>query len=144
MNRTAVFVGSFDPFHEGHKSIVERALRLFDKVVVGIGINPEKKYMLSAKERKERIIKAFPDETRLVAEVYDDLTIDFAHRHDALYIIKGVRNADDFIYEQRQALWNKEHGGIETILLIAEPGLENVSSTTIRKEIESEIKKSNL
>ena len=142
MKNTAVFVGSFDPFHEGHKSIVDRALQLFDNVVVGIGVNPEKTYMLSANDRKEMIRNAYPDEQRIAVEVYDDLTIDFARRHNARYIIKGVRNAD--VYEQRQALWNKEHGNIETIILLAEPGLENVSSTAIRKEIKGNIKESKL
>ena len=144
MKNTAVFVGSFDPFHEGHKSIVDRALQLFDNIVVGIGVNPEKTYMLSANDRKEMIRNAYPYEQRIVVDVYDDLTIDFARRHNARYIIKGVRNADDFVYEQRQALWNKEHGNIETIILLAEPGLENVSSTAIRKEIKGNIKESKL
>lgn len=131
----SIFVGSFDPFHEGHKSIVDRALSLFDKVVVGIGVNPEKKYMFSVEERIERIRLFFPDEERITVEAYDDLTIDFAKRHRASYIVKGVRNAEDFVYEQKQAQWNKEHGGIETILLFAEPGLEDISSTKVRKQI---------
>lgn len=133
--KIGVFVGSFDPFHEGHKSIIDRALGLFDKVVVGIGVNPEKQYMFSVKERIERIRQIYPSNERLIVEAYDDLTIDFAHRHGASYIIKGVRNTEDFVYEQQQALWNKEHGGIETILLFAEPGLENLSSTKVRKEL---------
>lgn len=129
--KKAIFVGSFDPFHEGHMSIVSRALKLFDEVVVGIGVNPEKTYMFSIDERISRIKTVFPD---ITVEAYEGLTIDFAHRHSAEYIIKGVRNAEDFSYEQQQALWNKEHGGIETILLFAEPGLEKVSSTSIRNK----------
>jgi len=127
--RVSIFVGSFDPFHEGHASIIRRALNLFDKVVVGIGVNPQKQYMFSIEERIERIKAVFPD---ILVEAYEDLTIDFARRHGAEYIVKGVRNADDFVYEQEQALWNKDHGGIETILFLAEPGLENLSSTSIR------------
>ena len=134
--KTAVFVGSFDPFHEGHASIVRRALDLFDKVVVGIGVNPEKKYMFSTEERAERIRTFFPDEQHIEIEAYDDLTIDFAHRHGASYIVKGVRNAQDFDYEQEQARWNKEHGGMETILLLASPELEDISSTKIRQSQE--------
>ncbi len=135
MKRTAIFVGSFDPFHEGHKSIVNRALSLFDHVVIGIGVNPEKKYMFTVDERIERIKQCLPDEERITVEAYEVLTIDFANRHGASYIIKGVRNAEDFVYEQKQAQWNKEHGGIETILLFAEPGLEDISSTKVRKQI---------
>lgn len=132
--RKVIYVGSFDPFHEGHASIVRRALALFDEVVVGIGVNPDKQYMFSVEERIERIKAAFPD---ITVEAYSDLTIDFAKRHDAGYIVKGVRNATDFVYEQQQAEWNKQHGGIETVLLFAEPGLEELSSTIVRKELSS-------
>lgn len=131
----ALFVGSFDPFHEGHRSIVERALDLFDRVVIGIGVNPEKTYMFTPLERKKKIEDAFIGNERVVVRTYTGLTIDFARFVGANYIVKGVRNADDFTYEQVQAVWNKEHGGIETILFFAEPGLEEVSSTKIRKEM---------
>lgn len=134
--KTAVFVGSFDPFHDGHKSIVQRALQLFDRVVVGIGINPDKQYMFSVEERIERIRAAFPD-SDIAVEAYSGLTIDFARSHGAQYIVKGVRNATDFVYEQQQAEWNKQHGGIETVLLLAEPGLEELSSTNVRKALSS-------
>lgn len=134
--KTAVFVGSFDPFHDGHKSIVQRALQLFDRVVVGIGINPDKQYMFSVEERIERIRAVFPDND-IAVEAYSGLTIDFARSHGAQYIVKGVRNATDFVYEQQQAEWNKQHGGIETVLLLAEPGLEELSSTNVRKALSS-------
>lgn len=134
--KTAVFVGSFDPFHDGHKSIVQRALQLFDRVVVGIGINPDKQYMFSVEERIERIRVAFPD-SDIAVEAYSGLTIDFARSHGARYIVKGVRNATDFVYELQQAEWNKQHGGIETVLLLAEPGLEELSSTNVRKALSS-------
>lgn len=131
--RKAIFVGSFDPFHEGHASIIRRALAIFDQVVVGIGVNPAKTYMFSLEDRIARIKAVFPD---ITVEAYDDMTIDFARRHEASFIVKGVRNAEDFEYEQKQAEWNKEHGGIETVLLFAEPGLENLSSTSIRNKIQ--------
>lgn len=134
--KTAVFVGSFDPFHDGHKSIVQRALQLFDRVVVGIGINPDKQYMFSVEERIERIRAVFPD-SDIAVEAYSGLTIDFARSHGAQYIVKGVRNATDFVYEQQQAEWNKQHGEIETVLLLAEPGLEELSSTNVRKALSS-------
>lgn len=125
----AVFVGSFDPFHEGHASIVRRAQTLFDKLVIGIGVNPEKTYMFSTEERKKMIESKFPE---IEVETYEGLTIDFCKKHNATYIIKGVRNEKDFLYEQQQARWNKEHGNVETVLLFAEPELEELSSTKIR------------
>ena len=132
--RTAIFVGSFDPFHEGHKNIVERALQLFDNVIVGVGVNPQKQYKFSLEESLERI-KATLSEYDITVEAYSDLTIDFARRHKAQYIVKGVRNATDYLYEKEQAEWNKAHGGVETILLLAEPKLEEVSSTRLRNEL---------
>lgn len=130
--KTCIFVGSFDPFHEGHASVLRRARELFDEVVVGIGINPKKQYMFTVEERLMKIKTLFPDVT---VETYEGLTIDFAHKHGAQHIVKGIRNEADFLYEREQALFNKEHGDIETIFLLAEPGLENVSSTRIRNEI---------
>ncbi len=134
-NTKVVFPGSFDPFHEGHRNIVMRALDLFDEVVVGIGVNPDKQYMFSVEERLNKIQSEFQDNPRVTVEAYEGLTIDFARKHQALYIIKGVRDIADFEYEQKQARWNKSHGGIETLLLLAEDGLESVSSTKIREEI---------
>mgnify|MGYP004445087613 FL=1 len=132
--RTAIFVGSFDPFHEGHKNRVERALQLFDNVIVGVGVNPQKQYKFSLEERLEQI-KATLSEYDITVEAYSDLTIDFARRHKAQYIVKGVRNATDYLYEKETAAWNKAHGGVETILLLAEPKLEEVSSTRLRNEL---------
>lgn len=133
--RKCIFVGSFDPFHEGHASVLRRALWLFDEVVVGIGVNPKKQHMFSTEERKERIKDLFPD---ITVEAYEGLTIDFAKKHEAGYIVKGIRNEADFLYEQQQALWNKEHGNIETVFLLAERGLENVSSTAVREKMKVE------
>jgi len=132
---TGIFVGSFDPFHGGHASVLRRAMKLFDRVVVGIGVNPEKTYMFSAEERIQHIKNLFPDVT---VEAYEGLTIDFAKKHKADYIVKGVRNAGDFDYEKIQARWNKEHGDIETVLFFAEQGLEEISSTKIREELNND------
>ncbi len=128
-----VFVGSFDPFHEGHRNVVDRALKLFDEVVVGVSINEQKEYASSLEERVKRIEEIYKDEARVMVEANEGLTIDFAHRHKAKCIIKGVRNVEDFTSEQEQALWNKKHGGVETLLLVADEGLENISSTLIRE-----------
>lgn len=128
-----LFVGSFDPFHEGHQSIVSRALSLFDEVVVAVAVNPQKNCLYSTDERVERIRAAFQSNPRVTVDAFSGLTIDYCRSHGISHIIKGVRNAEDFEYEKRQAEWNKLNGQVETILLFAEPGLENVSSTAIRE-----------
>lgn len=130
----AVFVGSFDPFTEGHKSIVDRVLPLFDKIIIGVGVNPDKHYMFTADDRVAMIRDRFADVGQVQVEIYEDYTIDFARRHGASYIIKGVRNVVDFEYEQFQADWNREHGNIETLFVPSTPELREVSSTSVRKK----------
>ena len=133
--KIGIFVGSFDPFTIGHDSIVCRALPLFDKVVIGVGVNERKKCMLSAEERTERITRLYADEPKIEVKAYSDLTIDFARREGAEYIIKGVRSVKDFEYEREQADINRMMGGIETLLVFAEPQHASVSSSLVRELI---------
>lgn len=132
MNK-GLFVGSFDPFTIGHASIVHRALPLFDHIIIGVGVNERKKYMLSAEERVKRIKRLYADEPKIEVKAYSDLTIDFARREQATYIIKGVRSVKDFEYEREQADVNRLLSGVETIFLYAEPQLSSISSTMVRE-----------
>ena len=131
--KTGIFVGSFDPFTVGHDSILRRALPLFDKIVIGVGVNERKKCMLSAEERTERIARLYANEPKIEVKAYSDLTIDFARREGAKYIIKGVRSVKDFEYEREQAAINRRLSSIETLLLFAEPELESISSSVVRE-----------
>lgn len=132
MNK-GLFVGSFDPFTIGHASIVRRALLLFDHIIIGVGVNERKKYMLDAEERVRRIKRLYADNPKIEVKAYSDLTIDFARREQATYIIKGVRSVKDFEYEREQADVNRLLSGVETILLYAEPQLSSISSTMVRE-----------
>lgn len=132
MNK-GLFVGSFDPFTIGHASIVRRALPLFDHIIIGVGVNERKKYMLSAEERVRRIKRLYADNPKIEVKAYSDLTIDFARREQATYIIKGVRSVKDFEYEREQADVNRLLSGVETIFLYAEPQLSSISSTMVRE-----------
>ena len=131
--KTGIFVGSFDPFTVGHDSILRRALPLFDKIVIGVGVNERKKCMLSAEERTERIARLYANEPKIEVKAYSDLTIDFARREGSEYIIKGVRSVKDFEYEREQAAINRRLSSIETLLLFAEPELESISSSVVRE-----------
>ena len=133
MKRTGIFVGSFDPFTIGHDSVVRRALPLFDHLVIGVGVNQNKRYMLTADERVEAIRSLYRDEPRISVDQYSDLTVDFAKRLDAQFIVKGVRSVRDFEFEREQADINRRLTGIETIVLFAEPGLDSISSTVVRE-----------
>ena len=135
MKMTAVFTGSFDPYTIGHHDIVSRTLPLFDHIVIGIGVNERKQYMLSAEERLSAIREVYRLEPKVSVETYSDLTVDFAHRVGARYIIKGVRSVKDFEYEREQADINRQLSGVETLLLFASPELASVSSSLVRELI---------
>lgn len=126
-------MGSFDPFTVGHAAIVKRALPLFDRLVIGIGVNERKKCMFSAEERTEAIKRLYISEPRVKVVEYDDLTIDLARREGATHIVKGIRSVKDFEYEREQADINLRIGGIDTLLLYSEPQYESVSSSLVRE-----------
>ena len=133
--KTGVFVGSFDPFTVGHDSIVTRALLLFDRLVIGVvGDQVHKPDMPSAEERMKAIRELYKDEPAIEVKPYYGLAVDFAKAEGAHYIIKGVRSVKDFEYEREQADINRQiSGGIETLLLFAEPELASVSSSMVRE-----------
>lgn len=131
--RTGIFAGSFDPFTIGHDAIVRRALPLFDRIVIGVGVNERKKYMYDADERVRTIARLYAGEPKIEVKSYSDLTVDFARRECAAFIIKGIRSVKDFEYEREQADINRRIGGIETVLFYAEPQYESVSSSLVRE-----------
>ena len=132
---TAIFTGSFDPFTIGHDDILRRALPLFSRIVIGVGINERKQYMLSAEERCAAISRIYEGEAKIEVKAYSDLTVDFARREHASYIIKGVRSVKDFEYEREQADINRQLSGIDTILLFSLPQYSSISSSMVRELI---------
>lgn len=131
--RTAIFTGSFDPFTLGHDSIVRRALPLFDRVVIGVGVNVRKQCLYSPEKRVADIASIYAGEPKIEVRAFSDLTVDFARREGARYIIKGVRSIKDFEYEREQADINMQLEGIDTILLPAEPQYASLSSSALRE-----------
>lgn len=130
--RVAIFPGSFDPFTIGHYDIVCRALPLFDKIVIGVGINAQKQPLFSAEQRVEDIRKAFPNEPKVEVETYDNLTVDLAEKVGATFMLRGVRSTVDFEYEKAFAEANKQLSGIETVLMLTRPEYEHISSSLVR------------
>lgn len=126
-------MGSFDPFTIGHDSVVRRAVKLFDRLVIGVGVNESKRYMLPAEERVEAIRQLYSGDERISVEQYSDLTVDFARRMGAEFIVKGVRSVKDFEFERDQADINRRLTGIETVLLYTEPGMDCISSSVVRE-----------
>lgn len=131
--KKAIFPGTFDPFTIGHASVVKRALTFMDHIVIGIGVNDNKRTCIPTAQRVEMIRELYADEPRISVDAYNCLTIDFARKHDAQFIIRGIRTVRDFEYEETIADINRRLAGIETILLFTEPELTSVSSTIVRE-----------
>ena len=132
--KTAVFPGSFDPFTIGHKNIVERALKLFDKVIIAIGVNSNKKPLFPVDERINAIKKCFSAEKNVEVESYEGLTVDFCKKKNANFIVRGIRNGSDFLFEQEIAQVNADLApGIETVFLATAPELSYISSSVVRE-----------
>ncbi|MBX2827182.1 MAG: pantetheine-phosphate adenylyltransferase [Flavobacteriaceae bacterium] len=130
--RRAVFPGSFDPITLGHVDIIERALPLFDEIVVAIGENAAKKYMWSLDERKGFLEKTFSDNPKIKIATYTGLTVEFCRSVGAEFILRGLRNALDFSYEKSIAQTNAKYAGIESIFVISSPGDSHISSSIVR------------
>jgi len=131
--KRAIFPGTFDPFTIGHYSIVKRALTFMDEVIIGIGINENKKTYFPVEKREEMILSLYRNDPRVKVLSYDCLTIDFANNVDAGFIVRGIRTVKDFEYEETIADINRKLAGVETILLFTEPELTCISSTIVRE-----------
>ena len=131
--RIAIFPGSFDPFTIGHASIVRRGLEMFDKIVIGVGYNTNKRSFLTPEERVEAIEKVYASEARVKVVAYADLTADLARREQAGFVLRGIRSVKDFEYERDIARINNRLSGVETVLLFTEPHYADISSTIVRE-----------
>ena len=133
MDKIAIFPGSFDPFTIGHESIVRRALSMFDKIIIMVGFNANKKSFFSLEKRVKWINQIFQDEKKIEVRVHEGLTVDFCKEVGAGYIVRGLRTSSDFEYERAIAQVNKKmHPEIETIFLLTLPEHTPVNATIIR------------
>lgn len=132
--KIAVFPGSFDPVTKGHEDIINRISPLFDKIYVAVGVNSNKKSFFPLEKRVQWLKECFVDNSVIEVATYDGLTIDFCREKEAHYIIRGVRNTQDFHFENDIAIVNKQLAPeIETLLLPTSPDLSYISSTVIRE-----------
>ena len=129
----ALFPGSFDPFTRGHESIVRRALPLFDRFVIAIGVNSGKRSFMTMEQRKAWIENVFKDDPRVEVIAYNGMTIEAAHNVGAQFIVRGVRLIQDFENEKHLAEVNRDLSCIETILLYTLPEYSHISSSIVRE-----------
>jgi pantetheine-phosphate adenylyltransferase len=131
--KIALFPGSFDPITIAHVDIVNRALPLFDKIVIGIGLNSSKQGFLSAEQREEMVKTIFHENPKIEVQMYEGLTVDFCRKKNAKYMVRGIRSASDFEYERAIAQINQTMmPEVETILLLSKPEYSAISSTIVR------------
>src|SRR5690554_688968 len=130
--RRAVFPGTFDPITLGHLDIINRALPLFDEIIIAIGVNADKKTMFTLEERLKFIEDIFKDEEKVSVESYSGLTAKYCIEKGAQFIVRGLRNTTDLNYEQPIAQTNYQMANVETIFLICSPEVSNISSTIVR------------
>ena len=131
--KIALFPGSFDPFTIGHQSIVDRALPMFDKIIIALGYNSNKTGFFSVEERLDWIEKVYKDEKKIEIAKYQGLTVDYCAQVGAQYILRGLRTSSDFEYERAIAQMNKTmYPNIESVFLLTEPQYTPITSTIVR------------
>jgi pantetheine-phosphate adenylyltransferase len=135
MNKIAVFPGSFDPITKGHESVIKRALPLFDKLYIAIGVNEDKKSPFFSIEKRLKWIKqVFEHESKIEVVTYQGLTVDFCKNIGATFILRGLRTSADFEYERAIAQTNRFlNNGIETVFMLTVPEFTPINSTIVRE-----------
>lgn len=134
--KIAVFPGSFDPITVGHVELVRRAVPLFDRIVVAVGVNSQKKYLFPLEQRMAWLEEVFNDEPKIEVGSFEGLTAHFCQQIGARYLLRGLRNASDFDYEKTISQLNDIVGdGLETVFLISRPAYSHISSTIVREII---------
>ncbi len=133
--RIAVFPGQFDPITHGHLDVIRRGLKLFDKLIVGVGINPEKREMFTLEERVEMIRELLADLPGARVEPFTGLTVDFVRRQKATAILRGIRDVSDLRYEFQLAMANRAVGGVETVFIMTGDQHALTSSSLIRQVV---------
>lgn len=132
MEKIAIFPGSFDPITLGHYDIIKRGIPLFDKIIVAIGVNADKKYMFSLEDRKRFIEESFANEPKISVVTYEGLTIDLCKKMKAKFILRGLRNPADFEFEKAIAHTNRKLSKIETVFLLTAANTSYISSSIVR------------
>ncbi len=134
--KIAVFPGSFDPITTGHVSIVKRALPLFDKIIVAVGVNSQKQYLFTLEKRLEWLKAVFAEEPKVEIDYFEGLTAHYCNKIGANFLLRGLRNASDFDYEKTISQLNSIVGhNLETVFLISLPEFSHISSTIVRELI---------
>ena len=130
--KKGLFPGSFDPFTKGHEAIVLKAINLFDEIIIGIGINSNKKYLFDTEKRIIHIKELFKNYPTIKIGTYQKLTVDYCKEIGANNIIRGLRNSTDFEYEKSIAHINTAISGLETVFFLTDEKYSSLNSSIIK------------
>ena len=133
--KRAVFPGSFDPITIGHLDIINRGLKVFDEIIIGIGENADKKYMFSSDKRTQFVRTVFKKKENVQVKTYSGLTVDFCKKNNSNFLIRGLRNPSDFEFEKSIALTNRKISDIETVFFLTSVENSFISSSVVRELI---------
>ncbi|MBP6825250.1 MAG: pantetheine-phosphate adenylyltransferase [Saprospiraceae bacterium] len=134
--KIAVFPGSFDPITTGHVDLLTRAMPLFDRIIVAVGVNSTKKNLFPLEQRLEWLRQVFAEYPNIGVDYFENLTAHYCQRIGAQFLLRGLRNGSDFDYEKTISQLNHIVGnGIETVFLISQPEFSHISSTIVREII---------
>lgn len=133
MSKIGVFPGSFDPFTKGHEAVVRKSLGIFDKIIIAVGVNSTKNYQFTLEKRIAHINELFKDDANVEVQSFQKLTVDFCKEIGANHIVRGLRNSNDFEYEQAIAHMNSDLAGIDTVFFLTELKYNAISSSIIRE-----------
>ena len=133
--KRALFPGQFDPITNGHLDVISRGVKLFDELIVAVGINPEKRELFTLDERLAMVQELLKDTPGVRVEKYSGLTVDFARKQGATAILRGIRDVSDLRYEFQLALANRAVGGVETVFIMTGDQYALTSSSLIRQVV---------
>jgi len=134
MNKIAIYAGSFDPFTKGHQNVIDRGLKVFDKIIVALAHNVSKNTIFNLDERVEIIKEIYKDRDNIVVDSFEGLLVDYSKRTGTNILLRGMRSVSDFEYELQMALANKTlYSEIETIFIVTDSKYSHISSSLIRE-----------
>ena len=133
MKKIGLFPGSFDPFTKGHEAVVKKALKIFDEIIIAIGINSSKNYQFDLQKRILHIESLFQNGEAVQVVTYDKLTVELCKDVKATAIVRGLRNTLDFEFEKSIAHMNESLSGIETVFLLTDQEFAAINATIVRE-----------